>query len=320
VPKREYALSDVNLSFGHVAESSPSPSPSPSSRSSWVNETDNEDDDGVVLLVGRSASGKSSLLRLLAGTERPVGGGRVIVGGDRDASGRRAMEVPGGTTAGVAGGENFPPPGTTGAGTARPVVLDGKPDFDDSLTVVERIVRAGLDAVSACGDDGGRKRRIIEGEGEGRASSLRMRVHDKMTARDESTLLRTLAEDVATLLTLTDEQRRSLPSELRPSSQYLFGIACACMTSMAPCVAVDPDGAWGDGVRYPIILMDELFDAEHPSIAENCGAGIRNLIRAGGVVVSATHRPGHFRGMASRTITLSGGRVLTDERIRLYVR
>ncbi|KAL3764377.1 hypothetical protein ACHAW5_005118 [Stephanodiscus triporus] len=213
------------------------------------------------------------------------------------------------------------PPRMTGVGMVRPVVLDGKPDFDDSLTVVERIIRAGLDAVRACGDVGGRKCRIIEEEGEGRrASSSGMRVHDKMTARDESTLLRILAEDVATLLTLTDEQRRSLPSELRPSSQYLFGIACACMRSMAPCVAVDPDGAWVDGVRYPIILMDELFDAEHPSIAENCGAGILNLIRAGGVVVSATHRPGHFRGMASRTITLSGGRVLTDERISLPVR
>ncbi len=38
------------------------------------------------------------------------------------------------------------------------------------------------------------------------------------------------------------------------------------MMSMAPCVADDPDSARWDGVRYPIILMDELFDAKHPSI------------------------------------------------------
>jgi hypothetical protein len=54
------------------------------------------------------------------------------------------------------------------------------------------------------------------------------------------------------------------------------------MASVALCVAHDPDGARAHGVRYPVILMDELFDAEHPSIAENCGAGILNVVRAGG--------------------------------------
>ena len=261
---------------------------------------DDDDDGGVVLLVGRSASGKSSLLRMLAGTERPDVGGRVVVGG--------------------------------GVTTPIPVVLDRRPVFDDSLTVAERIVRAGLDAVRARGDDdehGGRKRRIIEETKE--VGVFRASFPSRMGARDGATLagddptqlllllLRTLAEDVSSLLTLTDEQLRSSPSGLRPSGQYLLGLACACMASAAPCVARDPEGARARGVRYPVILMDELFDAEHPSIAENCGAGILNVVRAGGVVISATHRPGHFRGMASRTITLSGGRVLTDERMRLPV-
>jgi len=312
VPKREYALRDVNLSFGHLAgsSSSPSPSPSPSPSSmpspSRIDTTcdDDDDDGGVVLLVGRSASGKSSLLRMLAGTERPLVGGRVVV-------------VGGGVTT-----------------TPIPVVLDRRPDFDDSLTVADRIVRAGLDAVRARGyidGHGGRNRRITEGTKEvgvfGASFPSRMGAHDGATppARDDPTpllllLLRTLAEDVSSLLTLTDEQLRSPPSGLRPSGQYLLGLACACMASSAPCVARDPDGARAHGARYPIILMDELFDAEHPSIAENCGVGILNVVRAGGVVISATHRPGHFRGMASRTITLSGGRVLTDERMRLPVR
>jgi hypothetical protein len=278
--------------------------------SSWIDTThgDDEDDDGVVLLVGRSASGKSSLLRMLAGAERPVVGGRVIVGG------------------------GDPPRGTSGAGTAPiPVVLDRKPDFDDSLTVAERIVRAGLDAVRGrgCEDRGRRKRRTVEEvEEAGVVAGAPFPPRIMGAPRDGATagndpmpqLLRTLAEDVASLLTLTEGQLRSAPSELRPSGQYLLGVACACMASVAPCVAHDPDGARAHGVRYPVILMDELFDAEHPSIAENCGAGILNVVRAGGVVISATHRPVHFRGMASRTITLSGGRVLTDERMRLPVR
>ena len=311
MPKREYALRDVNLSFGHLAgySSSPSPSPSPSpssmppSSSSSLSRTDttcddDDDDGGVVLLVGRSASGKSSLLRMLAGTERPLVGGRVVVVGG------------GGVTT-----------------TPIPVVLDRRPDFDDSLTVADRIVRAGLDAVRARGYSdgpvGGRNRRIVEetedvGVFGARSFPSRMGAHDGATPL--LPLLRTLAEDVSSLLTLTDGQLASSPSGLRPSGRYLLGLACACMASAAPCAARDPDGARAHGARYPVILMDELFDAEHPSIAENCGEGILNVVRAGGVVISATHRPGHFRGMASRTITLSGGRVLTDERMRLPVR
>jgi hypothetical protein len=139
------------------------------------------------------------------------------------------------------------------------------------------------------------------------------------TTREDLTLLRKLAEDIVSLLMLSNEQLLAMPSELCPSVQYLFGIACACMTSMALQCIHDPIGARDDGIYYPIILMDELFDTEHPSIAENCGKGIRNLVGAGGVVISATHRPGHFRGMACRTITLSGGKVLADERIVLHV-
>ncbi len=94
-----------------------------------------KDNGGVVLLVGL-AFGKSLLLRMLAGAEHPVVRGAVIVGGG-----------------------NLPCR-TTGVKTALiPVVLDRKPDFDNSLTVAERIVWAGLDAVRErkCKDRGRRK-------------------------------------------------------------------------------------------------------------------------------------------------------------------
>ncbi len=243
---------------------------------------------------GSAAGGTIGVRQVLAAADAgvPVVGGRVIVGG------------------------GDPPRGTTGAGTAPiPVVLDRKPDFDDSFTVAERIVWAGLDAVRkrGCEDRGRRKRRTVEeveeaGAVAGAAFHPRMMgaPRDGATAGNNPTpqLLRTPSQDVASLLTLTEGQLRSEPSELRPTGQYLLGVACACMASVAPCVAHDPDGARAHGVRYPVILMDELFDAEHPSMAENCGAGILNVVRLAGVVISATHRPGHFCGMASRTIAL----------------
>ncbi len=213
-----------------------------------------------MLPVGRLASGNSTLLGLLAGKERPVGGGR-IVGSVGGGVGHRHRGFEGA------------PKGTAMEGVApRPIVQDQKLDFDNALAVAEWIARVGIDAVRDCGVDVGRKRRIIDGgadeERGGESPPPQLGAHDRSMAGNNSTpsLLQTLADNVASLLTLTNEQLRSLPSEVRPSSQYLFGIACACMTSMAPCVADDPDGARWDGVRYPIILMDELFDTEHPSI------------------------------------------------------
>ena len=251
VPKRQFAVERINISFGHVIDYL-----SPSL-------VDDNDDDGIILLVGRSASGKSSLLRLLAGMEKPTDG-RIIVGG-----------------------------------LARPVILDCKPDFDDSLNVMDRIVQVGVDAA---------------------IQTQKIGLQNISTTRGDLTLFQKLAQDIVSLMMLSNEQLLAMPSELCPSIQYLFGIACACMTSMALQCTYDPIRVRDDGIYYPIILMDELFDAEHPSIAENCGKGILNLVRAGGVVISATHRPGHFGGMACRTITLSGGKVLADERIALRVR
>lgn len=260
VPKREYAVECMNISFGHVINDL--------SSSSVV---DDNDDGGIILLVGRSASGKSSLLRLLAGMEKPTDG-RIII-----------------------------------RGLARPVILDCKPDFDDSLNVMDRIIQVGVDsAIQTC---------------ENALSTSSIRLHNMSTTREHLTLLRKLAEDIVSLLMISNEQLLAMPSELCPSVQYLVGIACACMTSMALQCINDSIGAQNDGICYPIILMDELFDAEHPNIVENCCKGILNLVRAGGVVISATHMPGHFRGMACRTVTLSGGKVLVDERIvGLHVR
>ncbi|KAL7439661.1 hypothetical protein ACHAXM_007545 [Skeletonema potamos] len=240
VPKREYALKDINLIFG-------------------------KDDDGVILLVGRSASGKSTMLRLMAGIELPTQGCVSIDGRTT------AQLLLNGKNKGVKSG--MPTWIKVGkiSECVQPVILDGKPDFDDSLPVMERVIKMGL---------------------------------DEDMAQSE-----VLARDFVTLLGL-DGQSSLLPSELSPSEQYLFSMACGCMKSVAPAIKKNDND--DTGIPYPILLLDELFDTEVPSTVEKCNKGITNLIKCGAVVISATHRPNYFTGMSSRVVTLSGGKVLTD--------
>ncbi|KAL7537256.1 hypothetical protein ACHAXR_007699 [Thalassiosira sp. AJA248-18] len=282
VPKREYAVQNINLSFGHET---PSYSSSP-----IVNH-----DDGVTLLVGRSASGKSTLLRLLAGMELPIDG-CVTINGRRLGGDARVGLMPG-----MPSWVKMGFPSSSGAEECykvQPVILQGKPEFDDTLSVIGRIVQTGLDTVNQCNNE------------------LKI-VKDESSVEETNNLLQNLAHDLTSLLTISKEQCASPPSELSPSGEYLFGIACSCMMSIAPSIAIQGneynDCISQNGFHYPILLFDELFDTEHPSTVEKCNRGILNLISAGAVVISATHRPGHFMGMASRTVTLSGGKVLMDE-------
>jgi ABC-type transporter Mla maintaining outer membrane lipid asymmetry ATPase subunit MlaF len=239
VPKREYALKDINLTLG-------------------------QNDDGVILLVGRSASGKSTILRLIAGMEMPTQGCVSI-------NGRTTAQLLGGEAKGVSSG--MPSWIKVGKITecVQPVILDGKPDFDDSLPVMDRIM--------------------------------------KMGPYENMALSEVLARDFVNLLGL-DGQSSLMPSELSPSEQYLFSIACGCMKSVAPAIKGHNDD--GSGIPYPILLLDEMFDTEVPSTVEKCNKGITNLIECGAIVISATHRPNYFKGMSSRVVTLSGGKVLTD--------
>jgi len=218
----------------------------------------------------------------------------------------------------------------------QPVILQGKPDFNNNgaLSVLEHIAKIGLDTVNLCIKE--RKKHVVEGMTTTTLSSSSLLPTEKETTKQSHHLLQFLAEDFASLLTLTAEQCSRPPSELSPSGQYLFGIACACMIRVAPSVTIhilqntimndddddDNNNNNNDGDRiittirkngipYPILLFDELFDTESSSTVELCGGGISNLIRAGGVAISATHRPGYFSGgLACRTVTLSGGKVL----------
>jgi ABC-type sugar transport system ATPase subunit len=245
-------------------------------------------DDGVIVLEGSSASGKSTILRLLAGIESPAEG-RILINGqeikNRDEGERKSpywLKV----------GSTFTQ--SQSEAVAQPVILENKPDFNNSKTVLQRIVQMGHDAVQYhCN---------IENV-ECRENEIR----DK--------LLQRVALEFAELLTISKEQQFK-PSELSPSKQFLFAMACGCMVSIAPSIAALGDNAATKvSVQYPILLFDELFDTETSGTLDKCKSGICNLIEKGGVVVSVTHRTTYFMDMGCRCVTMSGGKVLVDSKV-----
>lgn len=222
VPKRENAVDHISTSFGR--------------------------DNMPAILVGRSASGKSTLLRLISGEETPT-------------SGTVAIE-----------------------GLAKPIVIDRKPPFDDSKSV--------LDGIVAASKDQQRNNESVE----------------------------QVALHLSTTLGMTVDQLQSKPSNLSPSGQFLFGLACGCLCSVMPALpaTVGSQTAPDDtkcSLPGPILLLDELTDFEHPDVAARCCPGIDSLIqKTGAVVIIATHKPHHWEPLEMRrTVALSSGRILAEE-------
>ncbi|KAL7473667.1 hypothetical protein ACHAXS_014156 [Conticribra weissflogii] len=326
VPKREYAVQNINLALGHAKQYTTNKDMPQFDHSRL------ENDDGVILLVGRSASGKSTILRLLANMDGPKHGCLEINGQKQSTLSPGSenlcqFEMPSWMKLGtpvlqtlteseqggnndIAEGGGLKPAALQTSFIPQPVILERKPDFDNSMTVMERIVRIGNEASMQLTTKSTEQCNICKEE--------------IYSNRDK--VMQTLARDFVGILGLSGEQCTSRPSGLSPSGQYLFGLACACMVSVSPAVNTaafllrhtHPHDNVLDSmaIPYPILLLDELFDAEAPSTVEKCSRGMLNLIKYGGVVVSATHRPGYFTRMTSRIITLSGGKVLLEERQR----
>ena len=365
MPQREFAVQNISLSFGHFSMRT-----TDEGMDHHHHYHHDDDDDGVILLVGRSGSGKSTLLRLLSGMECPNNnndddynyGGCIVVNGRTIISGGRIDAIQNNTMSSrkkkteiliaTSNNNRRRMPGIPSwvkmgilspvapllhddddsrekvFGFVQPVILVGKPDFDDTLSVMERIVQMGEDAVRRLEKYAGWWKQPTTHES---TRSVSIPNNDDAAILSVTMMLQLLAKDITSLLTLTPMQVSCRPSELSPSGEYLFGIACGCMMSMAPSVVLaassnistsecdDENENYGVIAYYPILLLDELFDTEHPSIVESCSRGMLNLVRAGGVIVSATHRPAHFRGMSARTITLSKFlRYFEDASVNLY--
>jgi hypothetical protein len=154
---------------------------------------------------------------------------------------------------------------------SKAIILDSKPDcFDDKNTVYNRI---------------------------------------KNSSQSNFDILDRIVRFYARTLSLSDEQLQGSPSQLSPSGQYLFGIACACMESSFVSGLNQKD----DEVMIPgpILLLDELLDRETSKVAGVVGKALQNLAREGGLVLMATHRPEYVNTYSNRVITMSSGRILT---------
>lgn len=116
VPKREFAIQDLTLSFGNIKEGE-----------GMEDEDDDEKSErnNFILLVGRSASGKTTLLRILSGGEEP-GSGYVLLNGSNLYNSE------------LVDGEVLPV-----RVSPKPVFIDTKPDYyDEKFTVLEHIMNA----------------------------------------------------------------------------------------------------------------------------------------------------------------------------------
>lgn len=121
-----------------------------------------------------------------------------------------------------------------------------------------------------------------------------------------------ISKSFASILGLSDEELQSLPRDLSPSAQYLFGIVCACVESSYDTIQSNDDTI---ELQSPILLLDELADFETSIVARKVGHGLSNLADNGAIILCATHKPDFYREYADRVITFSLGRVLTDEQL-----
>mmetsp|Transcript_14824 Transcript_14824/g.22449 ORF Transcript_14824/g.22449 Transcript_14824/m.22449 type:complete len:328 (+) Transcript_14824:41-1024(+) len=253
VPKRERAVDDISVSFGHR----------------------HEYEDRFTILIGRSASGKSTYLRLLAMVEHPVSGNLFL---NENEYSLRDTKEESSVSESLAERIHKDP---------KPIIIDSKPDcFDSRLSTLERILASVPEP------------RSIE-------------CRERFTDDEMNELKQCVAMKFCEVMGLKEEQYLSTPDDLTPSQQYLFGLVCACMESSFENISMNSDKVVK--IPCPILLLDELLDKETYDVASKVGRALLSLTEMGGVVIAATHRPQHLTAAAKRTITLSSGRVLAVE-------
>ena len=237
VPTRQYAIDHISLEL----------------HGGGYYDNTSHKKDGPVLLLGNSSSGKSTLLRLLAGIES-VSSGSIT--------------------------SHYNPSGLENIGSScLPIIITSKPDcFEQKKSVLEQIIHS-------C----------------------------SLTTPPPPWLVENLAQHFASTLGLTSTQLDDPPCNLSPSGQYMFGLACACMKSIQPCMVPTLSSSLNLLIPYPIVFLDELFDFEHSDIPLKMAPGLVQLCKDGAIVVVATHKPLPIKEFSSRIITLSAGRILQDQ-------
>ena len=267
VPRREKAIDNISLSFGHfdsINEKKP------------LSETCGS---GLSLLVGRSASGKSTLLRILAQMEEPKSGQMVLNGSSCFMHNQQKGENSHGIEMSMNEASVAP----------KPIIIDAKPDcFDTKSSLFQRI----LECIPEFSIDFQKQ---------------------EVNQQQLESLKENVVCEYAQILGFTLDQIHSYtPSDLTPSQQYLFGLVCSSVeSSFAANLKLNEDNVLE--IPRPILLLDELLDKETSGVANKVGDRLLNLTEKGGIVIAATHRPQFLTGVAERVVTLSSGKVLKVE-------
>jgi hypothetical protein len=256
---------------------------------------------GVILLVGASGSGKSVLLRLLAGLEIPKRGTVQINGMElsyrQNINNERRSDgfvgYPFNSRATKTTGRNiFVMDDTSQKRKVRPIIIDRYYQKEacrasgshSSQTIEKYLLQLGRDYISI---------------------SL---------SQDDDIVLSCLIKKITSILGLSSTDATSKPQNLSVSSQFLFRIACACIESVLPNLELPTKGGNEMCCYSPVLLLDEFLDSECTIVAHRVGVGLHSLCLAGAVVVIATHKPDHFTSnsniVVKQKITLVGGKVL----------
>ncbi len=259
VPKRDKAIDNVSISFGHLDQTIV---------------TSKHNKNGLTLLVGRSASGKSTLLRIIAQVEKPVSGHMYVNDHECFKEDQSHIRID-----------------TPTAGAAKPIIIDSKPDCYDTKTSVYQRIFNSIPEITI----------NIENQ----------KMFSKENIKDlKETVITEFAQNLGFTL---DELHSLTPADLTPSQQFLFGLACASMESCFVSKLLINEENNNILIPCPVLLLDELLDKETSGVANKVGHALLSLSQKGAIVIVATHRPQYLMNVAERVITLSSGKILMTE-------
>jgi energy-coupling factor transporter ATP-binding protein EcfA2 len=276
-PRRTFALENVSLDFD------------PSSSSS-------SDGRMMTLLSGESSSGKSTILRLVMGSERPISG-TVRISSNNNNNNNNDAE----------------------GSIARPVCLDTKPSYGQN-EVVEDIWNNnkalwscwGTESSSSSNSNSSSDRPLVDALSRLLKVPLQAKILDLSMSEVylcrigeaclQSMLMGRGEEEDRGLVGTTKKEKKSTDDVLLEGTPE---------ESALPTVVVPLFPA-------PILLLDEWLDTETSVVVQNVQSSLNELAKKGAVVICVTHKPHLFLKGGENgevpcysSITLSRGKVLS---------